>query len=572
MRLVRLRRSVVTLGRRSVVARRMVRAWRLRVLRPRWRVNQTATASPQSANVRVLLGTSVGGYLVAGSLDMALAAGLRQRGADVAVLLCDSALPACLECTFDRLGGSRTMRNRGPSRDLCPGCLSAGRAGFEDLGIPVLTFGEFLTEADRSEARSIATSCTATALRSLELDRIPIGEHAYAGALRFFARADLVGEPDGEAVLRRYVEAAILSARAMQRAIEAFQPDRVVLHHGIYVPQGLLGAAARAASRDVITWNPAYRKQCFIFSHGDTYHHTLLEEPTSEWDTLSWSDELERMTDEYLRSRWSGSNDWIWFHESPNDRITEIEREVGVDFSKPCIGMLTNVMWDAQLHYPANAFADMREWVLATIRYFATRPELQLLIRVHPAEIRGTVPSRQPIVAELERAYGTLPSNVFVVPPESHVSTYAAMSRCDAVLIYGTKTGVELTAMGIPTIVAGEAWIRNKGLTLDARSPSDYQALLDRLPLQVRLDEETIRRAKMYAFHFFFRRMIPIGFMQPTRDERVFRVDADVALEALRPGRDRGFDVICDGILRLSPFVYPAEAEPQTSASVSERS
>ena len=30
---------------------------------------------------------------------------------------------------------------------------------------------------------------------------------------------------------------------------------------------------------------------------------------------------------------------------------------------------------------------------------------------------------------------------------------------------------------------AGEAWIRNKGLTLDARSPEDYVRILDRLPL-----------------------------------------------------------------------------------------
>ena len=60
-------------------------------------------------------------------------------------------------------------------------------------------------------------------------------------------------------------------------------------------------------------------------------------------------------------------------------------------------------MWDAQLHYPANAFPSMLDWVLQTIRYFASRPDLQLLIRVHPAEIRGTARSRQPLVPEIER-------------------------------------------------------------------------------------------------------------------------------------------------------------------------
>jgi hypothetical protein len=112
-----------------------------------------------------------------------------------------------------------------------------------------------------------------------------------------------------------------------------------------------------------------------------------------------------------------------------------------VDFANPFIGMLTNVIWDAQLHYPANAFPHMLAWILQTIDYFVRRPELQLLIRVHPAEIRGTVPSRQLVVDEIKKAFPDLPENVFIIPPESQVSTYAAMMPCNAVIIYGTKTG-----------------------------------------------------------------------------------------------------------------------------------
>ena len=50
------------------------------------------------------------------------------------------------------------------------------------------------------------------------------------------------------------------------------------------------------------------------------------------------------------------------------------------------IGLLTNVSWDAQLHYPANAFANMLDWLVQTCRYFATRPDLQLL---DPGPSRG---------------------------------------------------------------------------------------------------------------------------------------------------------------------------------------
>ena len=160
-------------------------------------------------------------------------------------------------------------------------------------------------------------------------------------------------------------------------------------------------------------------------------------------------------------------------------------------------------MWDAQLHYRANAFKNMLDWVLATIEYFKKRPNLQLLIRIHPAEIRGGIVSRQPIEKEIRNAFPDLPSNIFIIPAESQVSTYAAMSQCNACIIYGTKTGVELSSMGIPVIVAGEAWIRNKGITIDASSPGEYFKILDQLPLKDRLDEITRKKARMYAYHFF---------------------------------------------------------------------
>jgi hypothetical protein len=284
-----------------------------------------------------------------------------------------------------------------------------------------------------------------------------------------------------------------------------------------------------------------------------------LEEPVENWENIDWGPIFEEETMEYLKSRWQGTKDWIWFHEKPEEDLQAIAAELGIDFSRPCIGMLTNVMWDAQLHYRANAFPNMLDWVLQTIRYFATRPDLQLLIRIHPAEIRGTLRSRQPLTDELKRAFSALPPNVFVIPPESHVSTYAAMVPCNAVIIYGTKTGVELSSMGIPTIVAGEAWIRNKGITIDASSRDDYFEILDRLPLPERMPAELTRRARKYAYHFFFRRMIPLPFMKES-NKGLTPYELDLkSISQLLPGADPGLDVICDGILNGSEFVYPAE-------------
>lgn len=550
-------------ARGNPAAQFVVRSLRRRRRRPRWSsVSGTPLAPVPVTGVRqrVLMATSVGGHLTGTTLESALAAALVLRGAEVETLLCDADLPACLECTVLRLGDGSEMARQGPRRLLCPGCFRSGAATYGELGLKVHKYSDWYTVEDRGRAREIATLTAYEDLSTLKVDGIAVGEHALAGALRYFARADLRGEPHAEPILRRYVEAAALTAFAIDRLLAMRHYDVAVFHHGIYVPQGLVGEVARKRGVRVVTWNPAYRKNCFIFSHDDTYHHTLMHEHRTAWQNLPWDDAREKEVMGYLSSRWSGAEDWIWFHHAPRENVAEIEQECGVDFSKPVIGLLTNVMWDAQLHYPANAFPDMRTWIVESIRWFAERPDLQLLIRVHPAEIRGSVPSRQRVADEIAAAFPVLPGNVFILGPESDASTYVAMAECDTVLIYGTKTGVELAAMGIPVVVAGEAWIRGKGLTRDAHDRNGYLEILETLPSGRRLDAETTTNARKYAYHFFFRRMIPLGIVEPTGGDPVFRVVVD-DVARLEEGADGGLDCICNGVLTGAPFVYTAEDE-----------
>ena len=124
------------------------------------------------------------------------------------------------------------------------------------------------------------------------------------------------------------------------------------------------------------------------------------------------------------------------------------------------------------------------------------------------------------------------------MPPESGLSTYALMSLCNAAIIYGTKMGVELTSVGLPVIVAGEAWIRNKGLTCDASSPEEYFRLLDAAAVRPGLGPGMLARARRYAYHFFFNRMIPLPFIEPKAGYPIYRLKLD-RLSISSPARRR---------------------------------
>ncbi|MCF8479051.1 MAG: capsule biosynthesis protein [Rhodospirillum sp.] len=510
---------------------------------------------------RVLIATTVGGHMAMNALDSLVAVALTLSGARVDVLLCDGILPACMACDITLYPNQDRFLRKGPSRTFCPHCFDPARAVYEPLGIPVRRLGADVTEQDKAWAKETAAPLTLAELKAFKgEDGRPLGDNAHAGALRYYARGSLEGEPKGLDVAKSFLEAALLADRAGDRLIGREGYETVVLHHGIYVPQGTLAESARRQGARVSTWNLAYRKGRVIFSHDDTYHHTMMTEPTAAWEDLPWDEAREARLMDYLKSRWTGAKDWIWFHERPRFDLTDIARETGVDFSKPVIGLLTSVNWDAQLHYPANAFPDMMAWIAETVEAFAHRPDLQLLIRVHPAEIHGALPSRHKVVDELAQRFPKgLPANVFLIPPESSVSTYAAMAQADSVIIYNTKTGVELTAMGIPVIVAGEAWTRGKGFTHDAKSAEDYRTLLDSLPLGHPMDDATRQRARKYAYHFFFRRMIPLDTLAPRDGWPPFAIAPSNGVDSLRPGVDMGLDVIRNGILTGTPFIYRDE-------------
>lgn len=502
---------------------------------------------------RVLIATSMGGYQQGSLLESVLAVALKLRGAEVEVLLCDEFLPAC---QLTKISGNPIEQFlESPTQPRCKKCFAFGMNLFFPLGLPIHRYSRYLSSQQALEIKKIAGEIPLQDIDAYTWQGVAVGEHAKAGALRYYASGNLSDEPQAEPVLRRYLEAALKTAWVTSILLETNDYDVVCFNHGIYVPQGIIGEVCRQKNISVVNWNPSYRKSTFIFSHGDSYHHTMIAEPVEAWEKIELTKAVEKKTMDYLKSRWYGTEDWIWFHEKPESSINKISSEIGVDFSRPVIGMLTNVMWDAQLHYRSNAFKDMLDWVIQTINYFESRPDLQLLIRVHPAEIRGIVPSRQPILAEIQKVFPVLPPNVFVIPPESQVSTYAAMRECNSVLIFNTKTGIEISSLGVPVIVAGEAWIRNKGFSMDATSPDEYLQILDRLPLREKMDENTTLRARKYAYHFFFRRMIRLPF---------FKGQLDVSIESLDellPGRSKGLDVICDGILTGSPFIYPDEVD-----------
>ena len=516
------------------------------------------TAKVDRAAPKVLIATSVGVHAASSIFDSYLAVALTARGARCEVALCDAVLPACLAADHTWYPKPQHFAQHGSRNDLCTVCLAPAERlfGAGGLGLTVHRYGDLLTESEVARARVIAETTPRDEIAELVVDDVNSGEAAQSGALQFFARGEMErGEAD-ELILRRYLDAACLAQFALRRLIAREGYDVVIGHHGIYVPQALVAETARLAGVRFVAWNPAYRTGCFIFNHGETYHRGMLNEPVSAWEGLRLDGAERARLLRYLADREQGVQDWIAFHPADACSSPRILQAIGLDPNKPVVALLTSVVWDAQLHYRQRAFKDQVEWVLKSIAHFARRQDVQLAIRIHPAEVTGSLPSRQPIAAEIEAEFSILPKNITLIRPEDEVSTYALADASDAVIIYATKMGIELAARGIRVIVAGESWLRGKEIGFDCDGVEAYEQTLSSLPFRRRLDAARTARAEAYAYHFFFRRMISLPGLRRARMQGAPYEIAPLGLDAFLPGEHPGLDCVCRGILEGAEFVF----------------
>lgn len=467
-----------------------------------------------------------------------LAKALQQRGVEPHFFLCGGVLP---QCDF------KPPTDPHVTAPLCGRCTGFGQRFLQSLEFPATFMDDLLDGDERRRLTAPLQGLSRQELLDYEHAGDPLGQWVLPSVQRSLLRGDVGDDRWSDQVLRGFVQSARIIHQLAGRVLDAVEPVVVVLTNGSFFAERVMLETAVRRGIDVVAYERGQLTNTILVDRNRPAIPFKTDEIFARFADQPLSNREQERLDVYLEQRARGDvgvQD-LWPTMQRDGRA--ILDRLGLDAERPVITAYTNVMWDTAVFRRDRAFGGLVDWVFATIDAASQHPDLQLVIRVHPAEVRlPMLESRDRIVDRL-RQPPTLPGNVVVVPPDDPASSYALMEASQAVLAYTSTVGLEAAVRGVPVVLGGATHYRGKGFTRDVDDRAAYAELIAEAADDGRLDPERVQLARRYAYTFFFRYQRPFPWVDDSsRANRSLKI---TDLDELTPGRDPNMDNLCRWIL-----------------------
>ena len=490
-------------------------------------------------------------------VEGALARALQHRGAVIHAVICDGAYRGCILRAAARRAAVTSWGGAGSSEPgwSCAECRTACSANLNRLGVPHSFIGDHADPRESDTLRRSTDGLSWSDLDGLRYDSLPVGRNARSSVYRYLKGAPLEGHDDA---VREYAYSALLCASAAQRAMDWFSPTRVVMSHGVYVDWGPALQVAFARGIPVSAWMASYLSARFYFRNiEDPGRVDLHNMRAAAWTSRAAEDlspSRDRRLNGYLDKRYQQHVAFDLQGMPPfRGNTAELSARYGLRSGTPVWGILCHINWDAVVDAAPMAYATLDEWVIDTLSYAISTPDVRWIVKVHPAE--AWLDTTDGVGQLIRRRFPRLPPHVTLMPAAEKISPLDFMQMIDGgVTAYGTG-GLELSLLGKPVILAGEAHYGQKGFTYDGLSPSVYRRLLDRAASFGPLGPEQCQLARKYAYTYFVARQIPFPVVYS--DSSTWWEYQPTSAHRLEPGRDPFVDFICGEMLEGGDFIMP---------------
>lgn len=301
------------------------------------------------------------------------------------------------------------------------------------------------------------------------------------------------------------------AAQSLLAYLRSTKPDVVIVPNGTVQEFGIVYRVARFLKIPVTTYEFSDQREAFwIAQNAEIMRQDTSEMWSAQADSKLSNEQLSRIKSLFESRQQAKVNENFTrqWQSQPSQGADSVREQLKLD-NRPIVLLATNVLGDS-LTLGRQVFSKtMADWVSRTILYFIGRPDIQLVIRIHPGEI---LTREYSMVDVVRQTLPELPEYIHVIQPEEKINTYDLVDITDVGLVYTTTVGLEMALKGIPVVVTGQTHYRDRGFTFDPNSWVEYFKLLGMIlenPKQFKLSKEKITLAWKYAYHFFYTFPLP---------------------------------------------------------------
>jgi hypothetical protein len=405
---------------------------------------------------------------------------------------------------------------------LVPEDSELPRRYFELFGVErFTTLEEHLGPEREAEARREAEALLARVrtpadLKTLTFRGADVGREALSTVSRYLHEGGVdLDDPRAQELLQRLLPAAVRTALAAETLLDELQPDLVLFNERNYADQGPLCDIALLRGLNVVQFVSGFEDDTMVFKRytAETkaiHPRSLADESWERVKGLEWTPERDEELDREFARRYDKDATFLarwnqgWTRRVPRG---EIERQLGLDPGRRTAVIFSHVLWDANMFFGRDLFADQEEWFVETVRAAAANDRVNWIVKLHPANVwkrrRDGVSGELDEHVAIREQIGALPAHVKLLEPDTEISTWSLFDVTDYGITIRGSVGFELPCFGKPALTAGTGFYSGRGFTVDSDTRGEYLARLARIDELEPPTAEQVELARKHAYALF---------------------------------------------------------------------
>ena len=382
-----------------------------------------------------------------------------------------------------------------------------------------VTLDDFVTSETEAEARREAERLGASAgvaeLKDATFHGASVGRQALSTLSRHLhdGAVDLADE-SARAALVDFLALAIRTTLASEAMLDRVAPELVLFNERNYAAEGPLSDLALERGLNVIQFVSGFEDDAIVFKRytpatKGMHPRALSDESWERVRELPWTPERDAELDEEFAHRYDGTTFLARWNQGWTQRASadEVRARVGLDPERRTAVVFSHVLWDANMFYGRDLFADQEEWFVETVRAACENDGVNWVVKLHPANVwklrRDRYEGELDELRALRERVGELPPHVRVLRPDSELSTWSLFAVTDWGVTIRGSVGFELPCFGVPVLTAGTGFYSGRGFTVDSDTAEEYLTRLRTIEQTPALSPDQVELARKHAFGLF---------------------------------------------------------------------